>query len=155
MIFSTAITHRSEIEDDMDGECSVGSLTAVQGQLTKTNSSVTNESGVDIDSDDIMTRLNKKIHNLFLDWEHRRETTKERNNKEKKKLSKPQDDESMSTSSKATPTTSPFVAQVKSSCYKKKNGDGDSDRGDTHSTFFPYPSQIRILASLSTSRLDD
>mmetsp|Transcript_32433 Transcript_32433/g.60540 ORF Transcript_32433/g.60540 Transcript_32433/m.60540 type:complete len:1277 (-) Transcript_32433:168-3998(-) len=157
MIFSTAITHRSEIEDDADDEeCSVGSLTAVQGQLHKTNSSVTNESGVDIDDDDddIMTRLNKKIHNLFLDWEHRRETAKERINKEKKKQSKAQHDDSVGTS-KATPTTSPFVAQVKSSCYKKKSADGDTDRGDSHSTYYPFPSQIRSLSSLSASRLDD
>ena len=157
MIFSTAVTHRREIEDGADDDCSVGSLTPVAHGLQKSLSSVTNESG-DENYEDVMTRLNRKIHTLFLDWEHRRETAKERLLKEKKKANRNQDDDSVASTIAKSPTTSVFVAQVKNSCYKKKLASGlskDFPEGTSHSSYLPYPSQMRSLAPLTSSRLED
>jgi hypothetical protein len=134
MIFSTAVKHRKEIEqaaeEENDDDCSVGSLTPAMGGMDDKHSnrlllrafSITDS---DANYDDILHRLNKKIHSLFLDWEQRRENTKERNKFEKRKVNKDKDkisnDEIASNSATARKGVPVLVTIVKDSCYKQRN----------------------------------
>jgi hypothetical protein len=178
MIFSTAVSRLSDTADIAvdDDDCSMGSLTPVaHGVLKNSESNITNDSGED-SYESTMSILNKKIHTLFLDWERRRETAKERNNLEKKQHKGKNGDvtagsSSSSSSHKATPSVSAFVTHVKNSCYKRKNplpSSKESDVADKgypkessssfsspSSSYLPYPSQMRTLAPLSSTRLDD
>jgi hypothetical protein len=169
MIFSTAVTQdqkqretQAQAAEEPD-DCSVGSLTAVAHGYSKSTSSVTNDdSSSDEFCENVITRLNAKIHKLFLDWEHRRETTKERNNLEKKKLQSQGSDASRSASAKATPHISAFVSHVKNSCFKRKimthlgeGADESKTSSSSSSSYLPYPSQMRTLAPLSSTRMSD
>ena len=159
-------------EEDED-DCSVGSLTAAVGQdrgYGKMHSFASSANDLD-QEENTMTRLNNKIHTLFLEWEKRRETAKERNQLEKQRMKKKDEKDEKSKASslqatKATPHTSEFVTHIQNSCYKKKVALPTAGSkvalpatatatasGAGSSSYVPYPSQLRSLASLSSTRL--
>ena len=153
MILSTACKHSDDNKQSPDSDdCSVGSLTAVVHGLT---ASEHNDS--DDNNENALTKLNAKVHSLLLEWERRREITKERNIVDKTQPKDSNKSVEIKSSVKSSPKISSFIVHLKNCCYKKSTSQQIRRNSDvsTPNPYLRYPSQMRNMAPLTEVRVSD